>query len=157
MTFSSYSLNQVIDWSGPEVPVPYFIAKANGTGIQYLSALVPVDIGGSAASYRTLTPARGSAGEVVLEGSSYLVSCQPSPVSEVTLDGRLGCRAKFVLAKSTSAGLDYIFVVDQQGALVWNGTTLVVTDELRSFLYLPVDPQTGGPSITTIHDEWIPD
>ncbi len=157
VTFANYTINQAIDWSGSEVPVPYFIAKARGTGIQYLSALVPMDVGGTAPGYRTLSPPRGSAGEVVLDGSSYLISCQPSPASQVTVDGKFTCSAKFALAKYTGAEVDYIFVVDQQGTLAWNGTTLIVVDEPRSFIYLPVDPQTGGPSITTIHDEWIPD
>jgi len=157
VTFDNYSIKQVIDWSGSEVPVPYFIAKARGTGIQYLSALVPVDVGGTSANYRTLTSSRGSAGEVILDDSSFLLFCQPSPPGEVTIADRFGCSAKFAIAKSTSAGLEYIFVVEQEGALSWDGTTLIVTDQPRSFIYLPVDPQTGGPSITTIHDEWVPD
>ncbi len=157
VTFENYTINHVIDWSGSEIPVPYFIAKGSGVGIQYLSVLIPKDVSGSAATYTTLTPTLGNAGRVALEGAEYLVFCQPGTPSEVTVDGLLTVTAKFALAKTEGTTLDYIFVVDQTGPLTWNGTQLFRSDVARSFLYLPTDPSTSGPSVTTINEEWIPD
>lgn len=157
VTFENYSINHVVDWTGSAVAVPYFIAKAGGIGTQYLSALIPQDVGAANATYETITPSLGSAGRISLDGAEYLLFCQPAQAKEVTVDGLLTTTAKFALAKTEGTTLDYLFVVDQTGPLSWMGTQLLKTEEARSFLYLPVDPQTNGPSITTINDAWIPD
>lgn len=156
VTFENYAINMKIDWTGSEVPVPYFIARTSGVGTQYLSVLMPRDIGESAPVYEKVTSARGHAGRVAMDGSTYLTLCQPEPLAEIST-GELTSSARFALVKSTAGDLDYIFVVDHQGTLAWQGTTLFVTPERRSFLYLPVDPATGGPSVTTIAEQWSPD
>lgn len=156
VTFENYAINMKIDWAGSEVPVPYFIAKTSGVGTQYLSVLMPLDVGEAAPAYEAVSAARGHAGRVEMGGSTYLTFCQPDPLTETTTEG-LTASARFALVKSTAGELDYIFVVDHQGALAWQGTPLFSTPERRSFLYLPVDPSTGGPSVTTIAEQWSPD
>jgi hypothetical protein len=156
VTFENYTLNMQIDWTGSEVPVPYFIAKTSGVGTQYLSALFPKDTVGSQPTYQNVVVSRGKAGKVLLDGAEYLVFCQPEPLQSVTVDGKFQTSAKLALAKSTAAGLEYLFVVDQAGPLNWSGNLMADEPAKRTYLYLPSDPVTQGPSLTTQADQWVP-
>jgi hypothetical protein len=157
VAFENYNLRQVIDWSGSEQTVPYFIAKATGVGIQYLTALIPQDLNVPAATFQTITMSRGNAGRIQLAGSEYLLFCQAGTPQEVTVDGVLTTTSRFALAKRTGTTLNYIFTIEHSGNLGWQGTTVFQSETPRSFLYLPVDPLTNGPSVTTVNEQWIPD
>jgi hypothetical protein len=150
VTFQNYSIPVELDWQTPEVEAPYFIANSNGHGTQYLTALFPMDIGETAPTYEQISVTRGSAGKVIIGNDVYLAFCQPGTTENVTVDGKLQTNATAALAKITGGTVEYILFIGQQGLLQWNGQTLIGLDNIGSYLYLPVDPETGGPSLTPV-------
>ncbi len=147
LVFDSYVLPQILDQNQGLTNVPYFIAKRNGVGTQFLNVLYPKDLGENSPVYSSLAVSNGVAGKVSVGGADYLFMGQSDPQQEITLGGLLDIQASLVLAKSIGGDLQFLIAVNQLGSIEWDNDTVIKDHpEPLSFLFQKTE---GGIAIST--------